>query len=662
MADDGHRYREVNLAVIEAMKTWAAEEAAARFGPPKGRSMAKANKVPKAPAKIDDFSTFVAIAQPEYSWVEKTVEKKEGSTILPRKEGDPLRAQITVPNGKLSLTPEGRFIRIHEMLHARYTPEIQKLAFGPEGQDISAMALQLAEDVRLHSLGRKAGVLKDGGDTYIQNEFFADLQNTLKRSPSPTHTELKLARVYMGTYGAPMEDGWDSKDLDWFQTATNHRLSRRTKRLLKAWSRMAEKAVAEPDTAKSFIPLAQKSDKLMRLIMEQKQPPGTPMPMPDQDHAQAQAAGSDLNKAQAAQEKHRKELERLQEENAKIVNAHAKAKKQAERSELEKEYSRNTAQQTSTAQSLKDASDSVEYFEGKLKQLETNSMASYAKTAKVSQWVPAAFDNQQLHEMEMRAEAMDTNWMPTLIEHDSEYKPWEGLKPKEASPNDYSLDPMARGWGKMHMRLAPLERNFRAIVKQKGVAAPEGPIPKFFNRWFGEKDVFERKGRRRGGTLLLDISGSMGWSHAQTMALIEKTPAMTIAAYSSSKNRAGEDSDRSGRLTIIAQHGRLVSKDFNLQAAEGPLGGGHSGGNVVDGPALSWLCRQARPRVWFSDGQVTGTGEASNDKLYADSRRLQKLGGIMRTTDIETVVKVFNGDSIDLNAVDGNGDKVVRTD
>ena len=185
----------------------------------------------------------------------------------------------------------------------------------------------------------------------------------------------------------------------------------------------------------------------------------------------------------------------------------------------------------------------------------------------------------------------------------------------------------------MTVRLAPLERNFRALVKRNGVAAPEGPLPKFFGRWFGDKQIFERQGLRRGGTLLIDISSSMDWSWNQTCALIEATPAMTIALYS------GHTATR-GYLTIIAHSGKLVARSFNAGAF------GHGGSNIIDGPALSWLCRQPRPRVWFCDGHVTGIGDHGHLGIREDADRLCRLGAIRRTVDPAEVKRIFTGRSI----------------
>jgi hypothetical protein len=66
----------------------------------------------------------------------------------------------------------------------------------------------------------------------------------------------------------------------------------------------------------------------------------------------------------------------------------------------------------------------------------------------------------------------------------------------------------------------------------------------------------------------------------------------------------------------VADGGRRASKE-HLER--------FSRGNVVDLPALEWLARQPQPRVWLSDGAVTGVGDrisqALRERCYAVCRR-----------------------------------------
>jgi hypothetical protein len=61
-------------------------------------------------------------------------------------------------------------------------------------------------------------------------------------------------------------------------------------------------------------------------------------------------------------------------------------------------------------------------------------------------------------------------------------------------------------------------------------------------------------------------------------------------------------------------------------------------GNVVDGPALRWLARQPEPRIWISDGHVTGIADQPSSDLAVDAIHICRKARITRAekTDIVT--------------------------
>lgn len=94
------------------------------------------------------------------------------------------------------------------------------------------------------------------------------------------------------------------------------------------------------------------------------------------------------------------------------------------------------------------------------------------------------------------------------------------------------------------------------------------------------------------GTILLDMSGSMGLRQSQILALIKADIEVKVAGY--------EGSDNKGELTILADKMSCVDTIER-----------RFGGNVIDGPALEWLATQKGPLTWISDGGITGEGDAS---------------------------------------------------
>jgi hypothetical protein len=124
--------------------------------------------------------------------------------------------------------------------------------------------------------------------------------------------------------------------------------------------------------------------------------------------------------------------------------------------------------------------------------------------------------------------------------------------------------------------------------------------------------------RERSGSVLIDCSGSMSVSLEDVVDVVSRLPAVTIAAYASC-----QDDYSRGRLVVLARGGRIAHQGIlNAQL----LGKG----NIVDGEALRWLGCQPAPRVWVSDGVVTGVGDAQAANLDREAAALVREFGIRR--------------------------------
>jgi hypothetical protein len=139
------------------------------------------------------------------------------------------------------------------------------------------------------------------------------------------------------------------------------------------------------------------------------------------------------------------------------------------------------------------------------------------------------------------------------------------------------------------------------------------------------------------GTLLIDRSGSMREqiTHERIMDVLLHAPAATIGLY------GGEPGNQSGTLLIVARNGMHVGKEI--------LNKLNNDGNVVDGPALQWLSRQKLPRIWVSDGGVTGIGDQSALNLRtevesliraAHIRRVETLDGYLREKESKIEIQI----------------------
>lgn len=179
----------------------------------------------------------------------------------------------------------------------------------------------------------------------------------------------------------------------------------------------------------------------------------------------------------------------------------------------------------------------------------------------------------------------------------------------EASADD------GRGWGEMGIREMPLvERLPRGIKERNRRASDTGAVPRNWHRLCSDGAVFTRNVKRpTGGTVLIDQSGSMSLDVDEVVELMTRFPGVTVATY------AGEEGE--GELRIIARNGRRASDSDCFH----PMGN-----NVVDGPALDWLCEQSSPRIWISDGYVTGAGCGMTTGLLMDAAEKVKKGRIMQ--------------------------------
>lgn len=184
---------------------------------------------------------------------------------------------------------------------------------------------------------------------------------------------------------------------------------------------------------------------------------------------------------------------------------------------------------------------------------------------------------------------------------------WGALKPIERAPMPVARRPDRRG----------IKRRF----------TEEGTVPVAVHRLTTDGRLFTRRRKReKGGTVLVDYSGSMSLSAESLREIIEAAPAAKVAVYSGS--------GRTGRLVVVADRGRCAS-------AEGLRRARYGGGNVVDGPALRWLAGQAEPRLWVSDGIVTGCGDDTCGELFADAVAICRGAGIVRVGDAAGAVEAM---------------------
>lgn len=171
-------------------------------------------------------------------------------------------------------------------------------------------------------------------------------------------------------------------------------------------------------------------------------------------------------------------------------------------------------------------------------------------------------------------------------------------------------------WGHLEIKHVPVSqtRSVRRLGNRR-VFTDEGVHMSAVHRLPVDGRIFARKRKVLGGTFLIDVSGSMNLSHDDLLTLMRIAPAATLAVYCGRK--------KSGRLTVVGKDGRLATPDAIREARIGQ-------GNVVDGPALEWLAKQDSPRMWISDGQVTGVLDRSHPDLATQALRICQRARIQR--------------------------------
>ncbi len=177
-----------------------------------------------------------------------------------------------------------------------------------------------------------------------------------------------------------------------------------------------------------------------------------------------------------------------------------------------------------------------------------------------------------------------------------------GSRLLRGGPRRDASDPRAGKPGEMRVVEAPLDLPHAAArrgLRRSWRSANEGSRLGRLHRFYLDRAVFRRPLRRWGGSVLIDTSGSMRLGSDDIDAILAASMGVALVAIYSGSEGEGE-------LRVVARGGRRAATE-QLE----PFGGG----NIVDLPALDWLARQPRPRIWVSDGGVTGIGDHPSPEL-----------------------------------------------
>lgn len=184
-------------------------------------------------------------------------------------------------------------------------------------------------------------------------------------------------------------------------------------------------------------------------------------------------------------------------------------------------------------------------------------------------------------------------------------------------------------WGRLRTIEHPLVpdtslRKRTVTYKSTDIGAHLGSL----DRILTDKRIFREMRPTPSGSLLVDCSGSMGLSVRDVLEVLDKVPGAVIGLYSGSGG--------GGALHIIARNGKVAA---DLEAVIGVAV--RQGGNVVDGPSLEWLAMMPKPRIWYSDGGVTGLNDSPAYMLRPQVDTIMRRAGIGRMANQKRLTAAF---------------------
>ena len=174
----------------------------------------------------------------------------------------------------------------------------------------------------------------------------------------------------------------------------------------------------------------------------------------------------------------------------------------------------------------------------------------------------------------------------------------EDFKENAAGDLEFAKDE-SMSWGMMSIVEPVLENSMMRNWKQKHVPRYVGSL-RYMHRSLTDMKVWGLKDRSIPPlAVLVDCSGSMHLDDKNVAQILEMQPASVIAGYSGSGPK--------GSLYMLGKDGKFATVEVINKVRD------ETGyGNIVDGPALTWLSQQKGRLIWISDGQATGSYECTS--------------------------------------------------
>lgn len=489
-----------------------------------------------------------------------------GSDSRKRAHVAPADRQILVP---LDSTRESRGIRAHELGHAQWSPAVQVSAIESE-TGIPAILIQAVEDARINlNLGRSGVDISDGlADT-------ATLATIANKASGMLHEEDIEGALAFATAALVSCIGIE-KDY--------RRLSSHFKTLkLGVAAERAAKVRALMEESPGYIPFRKTLQASQYMLImteeEEEEPEQLQIPMEADKHGEGEG---DASSGESDAKPAGKPRETKPEDPTPPASPEDKSIKRPPEKPAPSKGAYKEKKETPEQEASRKRKDRV-----------TKRKAVFSSLSKKTETTKGSFhDSDPLRQM--------IGYPPAK----------EARKPR---------------WGRMTIETPPLPRKYRELFGKKAKSDSDFGLDLLHvERAYEDGHIFRTvsAGKRKGGSVLLDCSGSMGLSDEMIRKIIKALPLSIIALY-------GGGERESGTLRIIARKGSMI----DLKAMKAP----GLGYNIIDGPALEWLSKQQQPRYWYSDGYVTGVDESRDSALMDDAQNIVLRSSIRRVTKIEQI-------------------------
>lgn len=272
-----------------------------------------------------------------------------------------------------------------------------------------------------------------------------------------------------------------------------------------------------------------------------------------------------------------------------------------------------------------------------------NKPSSFDTTITTARWLEKRLG--QIHQEEKDKEESEAKssikriaGTTTAVDHEMDKRLGEDKKEMEKLTGGLKMDEVMRpgfikpywmeghaSWGKLSVIEEPERPNrLPGRMGRRLRATDTGAALVFPQRLMQDGRVFARKQQAYGATVLVDGSGSMSLTADQVWQILMAAPGATVAIYSGN--------GYSGGLRILAKNGTYVNKEWVRGM---PFGGG----NIVDYPALKWAAKGDEPRIWISDGQVTGVNDSFHHGNQVECFELCVRARILRLPNPTEAIK-----------------------